>query len=322
MPIVPPELTAAADVIAPLDAPPDAVEAANAESTPVVEESTSRWAPRDDGLVMDKPKPVVKAVAVEEKPQTPEAIRLQRIIAREKAIRDREAKGSTWETEKKAHEDALRAAKTNPVEFLKNAGLSLAEIQEYEINQIAAQEQKPVTPKERLERLEKAREDDLKARKDAELRTQQEAVDSYIADYKGQASALLTAEPDNYELLALEPDAAEIVWATAQAIYQNEDRRVATPKEVMDAVEEKLIELAEKRAGTKKIQARLKPATPSTAARPSAVAQYKRDRTQTISPSGSATATPPKVDESTLSLEERRALSTQRLQEKWGKRTN
>lgn len=188
----------------------------------------------------------------------------QEIKAKEREIAEKEARYAKIE-------EARSKAKQNPLDALREMGLSYDEITQYMLNGGKPTEANEIqSVRGELEALRKQLDDEKKA---SDLRAQSErtaAETQAIEDFKGEIASFVEQNKDKYELLSLRGTAVEDVWNaindawtisyTAWARYkEGQPPKPMTISEGVEAVEGFYEKEIERLTQAKKIQAKLNP---------------------------------------------------------------
>jgi len=236
---------------------------AEQQAEAVVSEPTSAVQPITDKVESQVNE--TKVETVEDKPKDPMlSSRFAALAKREKSIvrRAQEIK----QVEQKLQEQAktleekmkiFEVAKTNPMEALKQLGLSYQDITNFVLND------SKITPdteikhvRTELESFKKQQEEKERLRLESETQRAQLEAQEVINDFKSNINEFLTSKPDDYELTTLH-EAQELVYATIEEHFNN-TKRVLSIKEAADLVEKYLEERIEASTKTKKLSSKFK----------------------------------------------------------------
>lgn len=203
-------------------------------------------------------------VAEQPKEQPKELLSTQfaALAKKEKAAlnRQREAEAKLKEAEEKLKvyeqfENKKKAAKTNPLEFLSEAGLTYDEITEFMLNGGARHRDKTEVLEEKFNEFveSKKREEQERIEKEkAALKAQEEKV---IAEFKKSVNKFLTDNTDKFELINLY-NAQELVISTIETHFENK-QEILSNEVAAQLVEEHLEEEIKKLANSKKFSGKL-----------------------------------------------------------------
>lgn len=178
--------------------------------------------------------------------------------------RQREAEAKLKEAEEKLKlfeqfETKKKSAKTNPLEFLSEAGLTYDEITDYMLNGGPKQKDKTEALEEKfnefVSRKEKEEQDKIEKEKLA-LKAQEEKV---IAEFIKSVNKFLADNTEKYELINLY-NAQELVISTIEQHYENK-QEVLSNERAAQLVEEHLEEEIKKLANSKKFSDKFKGST-------------------------------------------------------------
>lgn len=199
------------------------------------------------------------AVETQEKPKELLSTQFAALAKKEKAalLRQREAESKLKEAEEKLKlyeqfENKKKSAKSNPLEFLSEAGLSYDDITEFMLNGGTQHRDKTEVleekfnefiknkEKEELERIEKEK---------ASLKAQEEKV---IAEFKKTVNKFLTDNNEKFELINLY-NAQELVISTIEQHFENKNE-ILSNEVAAQLVEEYLEEEIKKLSNSKKFK--------------------------------------------------------------------
>lgn len=185
----------------------------------------------------------------------PEDDRIRRGFAalsrKEKALREKERLIKTAEETTKRLEALQGKAMANPIEFLKEFGLSYEQLTDY----ILGTEKPAPTPEDRVKALEERLEKEAREAKDARERAASEATERSIANYKEQIlKPGIKGNADKYELINARGDeGSELVFEVIEQ-YHAQNGKVLAWHEAADHVEKALEDEARKLLSLKKFQ--------------------------------------------------------------------
>jgi len=205
--------------------------------------------------------PAVEQVA--DKPKELLSTQFAALAKKEKIAfnRQREAETKLKEAEEKLKlyeqfENKKKSAKTNPLEFLSEAGLTYDEITDFMLNGGVKHKDKTEVLEEKfnefVSRKEKEEQEKLENEQKA-LKAQEEKI---IAEFKNQLNKFLNDNQDKYELINLY-NAQELVVATIEQHYENK-KEVLSNERAAELVEAHLEEEAKKLANSKKFSSNFK----------------------------------------------------------------
>ena len=169
--------------------------------------------------------------------------------------RQREAESKLKEAEEKLKlyeqfENKKKTAKSNPLEFLSEAGLTYDEITEFMINGGAKAKDKTEELEEKfnqfVSRKEKEEQERIEKEKEA-LKAQEQKV---MAEFQKSLNKFIEDNQDKYELINLY-NAQELVIATIEQHFENKNE-ILSNERAAELVEAHLEEEAKKLANSKK----------------------------------------------------------------------
>lgn len=155
-------------------------------------------------------------------------------------------------------------AKTNPLKFLEEAGLSYEELTNFILNG-----NKPTAEMETSSiktEMQKLREEIMQKEQDREkqMKAQEEQrVQETIANFKENITSFLTAKPDDYELCNNYPNSVDLIYDVIEAHFAQTEK-VMSMEEAAKLVEDHFESEALKVTSFKKIQSKLSPKAPAT----------------------------------------------------------
>lgn len=150
-------------------------------------------------------------------------------------------------------------AKTNPLKFLEEAGLTYEELTNFILNG-----NKPTAEMETSSiktEMQKLREEILKKEqeREASLKAQEEQrVQEAISTFKDNISSFLTAKPDDFELCNNYPNSVDLIYDVIEAHFAQTEK-VMSMEEAAKLVEDHFESEAMKVTSFKKIQSKLAP---------------------------------------------------------------
>lgn len=218
------------------------------------------------------------------------------IYRRQQAVRQQQAELARQAEEIKAFQEMKRSARLNPVEALKQLGLTYEEVTEYLMN-----DNKPtpsaevMSVKQELEEFKRQAAEEQR-RFMEEQRSRAEAEQQEIVEqFHEEVSDYVAQHADTYELTSLY-GGANLVWQVIEENFKQTQKLMSIP-DAAKLVEEHYEELARKAQATKKFAA-----TQQKAASPQVPAQTQAPRlgpTLTNDLTARATANPqrPRTDE-------------------------
>lgn len=140
----------------------------------------------------------------------------------------------------------LEKIKNDPLNELKNLGLSTEDLVSKLLNSDVPKEESPEDVQRReLAELKAWREEQIK---NAQMQQQQKL----IADFKQEIDTVLTSNADDFELVLNSPNGKDLLWKSIEA-HAREYGEVPDIKEVATHVETHLVEQAKKLLGLKKL---------------------------------------------------------------------
>ena len=140
----------------------------------------------------------------------------------------------------------LEKIKNDPLNELKNLGLSTEDLVSKLLNSEVPKEESPEDVQRReLAELKAWREEQIK---NAQIQKQQKL----IADFKQEIDTVLTSNADDFELVLNSPNGKDLLWKSIEA-HAREYGEVPDIKEVATHVETHLVEQAKKLLGLKKL---------------------------------------------------------------------
>lgn len=221
-------------------------------SQPVVTETPTAEAQpaQPEQQAAEKPKELLStqfaALAKKEK------IALQRQKEAEIKLKEAEEKLKLYEQ----FENKKKTAKTNPLEFLSEAGLSYDDITEFMLNGGTRHRDKTEVLEEKFNEFIKSKEKEEQDRIEKEklsLKAQEEKV---IAEFKKSVDKFLTDNVDKFELINLY-NAQELVISTIETHFENKGE-ILSNEVAAQLVEDHLEEEAKKLANSKKFSDKFK----------------------------------------------------------------
>lgn len=176
--------------------------------------------------------------------------------------RQREAEAKLKEAEEKLKlyeqfENKKKSAKTNPLEFLSEAGLSYDEITDFMLNGGVKHKDKTEALEEKFNEFVSRKEKEEQEKLEKEKLALQEQEKKLIAEFTNQLNKFLNDNVDKYELINLY-NAQELVLATIEQHYENK-KEVLSNDRAAEMVEAHLEEEAKKLANSKKFSGNFKP---------------------------------------------------------------
>lgn len=236
------------------------------------------------------PQPTAAEVLQQEAPQQPEPVVEERpkerasdkfavlarkeaeIYRRQQAVRQQQAELARQAEEIKAFQEMKRSARLNPVEALKQLGLTYEEVTEYLMN-----DNKPtpsaevMSVKQELEEFKRQAAEEQR-RFMEEQRSRAEAEQQEIVEqFHEEVSDYVAQHADTYELTSLY-GGANLVWQVIEENFKQTQKLMSIP-DAAKLVEEHYEELARKAQATKKFAA-----TQQKAASPQVPAQTQAPR--------------------------------------------
>ena len=199
--------------------------------------------------------------ALENAPQTktaeqdkdPYADNFVRLARRERQLRERESKLSTYEKQLKEYQERDSLAKEDPLAFLDRHGIDLGEVTRRIVEDPISPEKKELLElKNKMTKWEQEKEEQAK-------RQQEHETTSAFENAKKELQELLDKEADKYELIRMQ-NANDLVFQVIVE-FQNQHGKWLTFEEASDKVEAHLESQVTKLLESKKIKSRLAPQT-------------------------------------------------------------
>ncbi len=194
---------------------------------------------------------VVNEGAVAASPSPPQeepvdlSARFAALARREKRAREVEARLKAQQEQYQQWEHARKAAKTNPIAFMEQNGLSYKEITDYLLNDNAP------TPEQRVKALEEKLEQDRADREAAEQGRREAEINRTIETAKANIEEYVLSQGEAYELIQAN-GAYDTVFEVIQA-YWNRTGEMLPVDTAAKYVEEHLEEQARKLLSLKKL---------------------------------------------------------------------
>jgi len=204
-----------------------------------------------------------KEPAIEEPKEDPKfSQRFAALSRKEKELVQRERSFKENQTKLQAYEKALAGAKSNPLEYLQAAGLTLEQALQQIINQDGDQ---PVTEAHRLQQIEQKIADYEKSQEELRVKNSANRKAFELDRIKGSINDFIQSNPETYELVK-EYNAIEDVWSVIERTFIETSGQVhLTMEQASQAVEDQLLkeeELAqERRARIKKLNKNIQPSS-------------------------------------------------------------
>ena len=197
----------------------------------------------------------IKTPTAETEKKDPFADNFQRLVRREKMLRERESKLTDYEKRLAEYTERERLAKDDPSAFLDRHGLSLEEISKRLIEDPPSQEKK-----ELLELKQKMAKWEQEKEQEHERRQKEETSNAYD-NAKRELTELLDKDPEKFELVRMQ-NAHELVFQVIHE-YQQQFQKWLTFEEAATKVESHLEKEVEKLLESKKLRSKLSPKTDS-----------------------------------------------------------
>jgi hypothetical protein len=181
----------------------------------------------------------------------------KQILAKSKEVEEKAKEFEAVRQEAERSKAILQLAKENPVEFLKETGISYQELTELMLAAEKTPEDKKFDElKKEIEDLKQAKEIEAKELEKAKTEAQIERVTQAIEDYKVQCKNTVQQNPDKYELIIAHGREDDVFNIVEQYFIENEtvlDFDIAA-----DYLEQLLYEEAQKLIKTKKLAPTIK----------------------------------------------------------------
>jgi hypothetical protein len=181
----------------------------------------------------------------------------KRILSKQQEL---EAKNKDLEEKLKKYEQfeaKKQAARTNPLEYLSEAGLTYDELTQYILNGSKALEKDKATEiEERLNSFIAQAEADKKSQAEREAKLAQEQEEKVIAQFKESVKSHINNKKSDYELINLY-DATELVISTIEAHFEKTQQILDTDS-AAELVEKHLEDEIKKLANSNKFKDKFK----------------------------------------------------------------
>lgn len=176
------------------------------------------------------------------------------LYRRQQAVKHQQAELARQAEEIRAFQDMKRNARLNPVDALKQLGLTYEEITEYLMNDNKPTPQAEVlSVKQELEEFKRQQQAEQKRILEEQRAAAEAEQQAIVEQFHEEVSDYVTQHADTYELTALY-GGANLVWQVIEENFKQTQKLMSIP-EAAKLVEEHYEELARKAQATKKFAA-------------------------------------------------------------------
>jgi len=221
------------------------------------------------------PVPTIEATPTPEAPKAPArelaSPQLSILAKREKALQKQreEIQKSKLDLDSKYEEinkfkSLKEQAKTNPLKFLEEAGLSYEELTNFILNgNKPTAEMETSSIKSEMQKLrDEIAQREQEREKSAKAMDEQRAQEA-ISNFKENITGFLTGKPDDFELCNNYPESVDLIYDVIEAHFAQTEK-VMSMEEAAKLVEDHFESEAMKVTSFKKIQSKLAPKPPAT----------------------------------------------------------
>lgn len=188
-----------------------------------------------------------------EQDKDPFADNFVRLARRERQLREREGKLSTFEKQLAEYQERERLAKEDPLAFIDRYGIDLGDVTRRLVEDPISPEKKELLElKNKMKKWEQEKEEQSKRQKEQETTTAFQQAQKELQD-------LLDKDADKYELIRMQ-NANDLVFQVIVE-FQNQHGRWLSFEEAAEKVESHLESQVSKLLESKKIKSRLAPQT-------------------------------------------------------------
>ena len=188
--------------------------------------------------------------------------------------------------------------RTNPLALLEEHGLSYKELTDYILNNNTVSTESQIKAlQEKLESVERQREQDRQEAAERAKRTAEQREQAVITEFKNEIGSFLKRETDKYELTNLY-DSSDLVYDTVEEYFAKTNKVLSIP-EACDLVEAYLEKQVEKSLATKKLSTKVsRPQEPTASPQP---AQQRKTLTNSNYTASTPSLVSPRVENDRMS---------------------